>query len=44
MSRLCSIIQLNSKIEGKEKKVRVEEDELLELCPKVWALVSEYDK
>jgi hypothetical protein len=28
----------------KEKKVKIEEYELLELCPRIWALCTEYDK
>lgn len=44
MSRLCAVIASNNKTEAKDKKVRVEEAELLELCPRIWALVTEYDK
>lgn len=44
MSRLCSVIALNNRTEVKDKKVKIEEQELLELCPRVWSLVTEYDK
>ena len=44
MSRLCSLIAQNNRTESKDKKVKIEEQELLELCPRVWALVTEYDK
>jgi len=44
MSRLCAVIASNNKTEAKDKKVRVEEAELLDLCPRIWALVTEYDK
>lgn len=44
MSRLCSIIAQNQRTENKEKKVKIEEAELLELCPRIWSLASEYDK
>jgi hypothetical protein len=44
MSRLCSVIALNQKTENKDKKVKIEEQELLELCPRIWSLCTEYDK
>jgi flavin-binding protein dodecin len=44
MSRLCAVIASNNKTDAKDKKVRVEEAELLDLCPRIWALVTEYDK
>jgi hypothetical protein len=44
MSRLCSIIGQNQKTDNKEKKVKIEESELLELCPRIWALTTEYDR
>ena len=44
MSRLCAVIAMNNKTESKEKKVKVEEADLLDLCPRIWALVTEYDK
>lgn len=44
MSRLCAVIAGNNRTEAKDKKVKIEEAELLDLCPRVWALVTEYDK
>jgi hypothetical protein len=44
MSRLCSTITHNAKSENKDKKIKIEEQELLDLCPKISSLLSDYDK
>ena len=44
MSKFCSIISMNQRTEHKEKKVKIDESELLELCPRIWSLATEYEK
>lgn len=38
MSKLCMTMSQNSKTEVKEKKLKIDEETVLELCPRIWSL------
>ncbi len=44
LAKLCSIISHNEKQITKEKKIKIEEVEILELCPRIWTIVQDYDR
>ena len=44
MSKFCQILTFNTKEENKERKQKINEEEVLELCTRIWSLVNEYDK
>ena len=44
LARLCSIISHNERQMIKEKKVKIEEGEILEVCSRIGQIVSDYDK
>jgi hypothetical protein len=44
LARLCSIISHNEKQIAKEKRVRIEEAEILELCPRIFTILQDFDR
>ena len=44
ISSVCRSLIWNSQSHNKDKKVRINEDEICELGPRIWALSDEYDK
>ena len=44
ISSVCRGLIWNSNSHNKDKKVRINEDEIIELAPRIWALGDEYDK
>ena len=44
MSKLCSIITFNNKSENKDKKQNISEEEIMELCPRIYTLATEHEK
>ena len=43
MSTICRHIVYNNEPKNKDKKIKVEEDEIEHLCPRIWALSVEFD-
>eukprot|EP00347_Sterkiella_histriomuscorum_P012834 403367048 len=44
MSRFCSIISKNQKSDIKDKKQVINEEEIIELCPRIYTLATEHEK
>jgi len=44
MSRFCAIISGNTKEESKDKKQHVSEEDVMELCPRIYTLATEHEK
>jgi hypothetical protein len=42
MSKICRHIVWNNS--NPNRKVKVEEQEVIELCPRIWSLSTEYEK
>ena len=43
MGRLVSILTHNNN-HHKEGRIKVDEEELIDICPRIWTLTTEYDK
>lgn len=44
MSRVCSSIVWNNNPANKDRKMKIDENELMELAPRIWSLSVEYAK
>lgn len=44
MSKLCQNIVWNNNPVNQDRKLRINEDEILALAPRIWALSQEYEK
>lgn len=44
MSKLCRNIVWNNQAANKDRKLKIDETEIIELAPRIWALTKEYDK
>lgn len=44
MSKLCRNIVWNNQAANKDRKLKIDETEIIELSPRIWALTKEYDK
>ena len=44
MSKVCSSIVWNNNPANKDRKTKIDEDELVELAPRIWSLSVEYAK
>jgi len=42
MSKICRQIIFNNNPKNKERKVKVDENEVIELAPRIWTLSVEY--
>lgn len=43
MSKVCSSIVWNNNPANKDRKIKIDEDELCELAPRIWSLSAEYN-
>lgn len=44
MSKLCRNIVWNNQAANKDRKIKIDENEVMDLSPRIWALAQEYDK
>jgi hypothetical protein len=44
MSKICQIIKHNEKTEDKSMKIQINEEEVVDLCPRIWTLATEHEK
>lgn len=44
MSKLCQSIVWNNNPVNKDRKLKIDENEIIELAPRIWALSQEYQK
>jgi len=44
MSKLCKNIIWNTNPANKDRKIKIDESEIMELTPRIWALTQEHDK
>lgn len=44
MSKICSAIVWNNNPANKERKMKIDENELIELAPRIWSLSAEYNQ
>jgi hypothetical protein len=43
MSGICRAIVWNNNPSNKDRKIKINENEIIELCPRIWALSVDYD-
>jgi len=43
MSKICRHVVWNANAANQDRKIRIDEEEVAELAPRIWALSAEYD-
>lgn len=44
MSKLCQSIVWNNNPVNKDRKLKIDENDIIEIAPRIWALAIEYEK